>query len=136
MFLQFLFTIVNNEKTLVVKKLGGGSPPPLCFLLGFLARPFTNHRTVRERGGHFFLTPHYHYYPLHRHLDIGRAITAESSLLYIAVCNFQSMKIPVELNNLLSKFFCFITWFVMTRLWTTCKQDLYVKSYCLFEIIA
>ena len=28
------------------------------------------------------------------------------------VCDFQSMKSPVELNSLLSKFFCYITWFV------------------------
>ena len=28
----------------------------------------------------------------------------------ITVCNFQSMKSPVELNSLLSKFFCLITW--------------------------
>ena len=27
------------------------------------------------------------------------------------VCNFQSMKTHVELNSLLSKFFCYITWF-------------------------
>ena len=26
------------------------------------------------------------------------------------VCNFQSRKNPVELNSLLSKFFCYITW--------------------------
>ena len=26
------------------------------------------------------------------------------------VCNFQSMKSPMELNSLLSKFFCYITW--------------------------
>ena len=30
------------------------------------------------------LTPHYHFHPLHRHLDISRAITAESSPLHIA----------------------------------------------------
>ena len=29
------------------------------------------------------------------------------------VCNFQSMKTPVELNSLLSEFFCYITWFVI-----------------------
>ena len=29
------------------------------------------------------LTPHYHFHPLHGHLDISRAITAESSPLYI-----------------------------------------------------
>ena len=27
-----------------------------------------------------------------------------------SVCNFQSMKSPVELNSLLSNFFCYITW--------------------------
>ena len=30
------------------------------------------------------LTPHYHFYPLHRHLGVSRAIAAESSLLHIA----------------------------------------------------
>ena len=57
----------------------------------------------------------------------------------MTVCNFQSMRSPVELNGLLSKFFCYITWFVIspnyTRLWTTCKQGLYVKSSCFFEIL-
>ena len=45
--------------------------------------------------------------------------------------NFQYMKSPVELNSLLSKFFCYISWFVIsldqTRLWTTCKRGLYVN---------
>ena len=27
-----------------------------------------------------------------------------------SVCNFQSMKIPMELNSLLSKIFCYMTW--------------------------
>ena len=30
------------------------------------------------------LTPHYHFYPFHRHLDINQAITAERSPLHIA----------------------------------------------------
>ena len=30
----------------------------------------------------------------------------------ITVCNFQSMKSPLELNSLFSKFFCYITWFI------------------------
>ena len=32
----------------------------------------------------------------------------------ITVCNFQSMKTTVELNSLSSKFFCCITWFVIS----------------------
>ena len=57
-----------------------------------------------------------------------------SSLLKIqcSVCNFQSMKSPMELNCLFSKFFCYITWFVIspgsTGSWTTCKRSLYVKQ--------
>ena len=57
-----------------------------------------------------------------------------------SVCNFQSIKSPVELNSLLLNFFRYITWFVispdLTRLWTTCKRGLYVKSFCFFETIA
>ena len=32
----------------------------------------------------------------------------------ISVCNFQSMKSPVELNSLFSKLFCYVTWFVIS----------------------
>ena len=57
-----------------------------------------------------------------------------------SVCNFQSTKVPVELNNLFPKFFGYITWFAVlshqTRHWATCKRDLYVKSYCFFKAIA
>ena len=31
-----------------------------------------------------------------------------------SVCNFQSTKSPVELNSLLSKLFCYITWLVIS----------------------
>ena len=58
-------------------------PSIFFFYLGFLLRPFTNHRTAGEGEG-ISLTPHYHFHPLHRHLDISRAITAESSPLHIA----------------------------------------------------
>ena len=50
------------------------------------------------------------------------------------VCNFQSMKSPVELDSLFSKLFCYITSFVISRDqtqdWMTCKLGLYVKYYC------
>ena len=36
------------------------------------------------KGEAIFLILFYHFHPLHRHLEIGQAITAESSLLYIA----------------------------------------------------
>ena len=39
---------------------------------------------LQGKGEGIPLTPHYHFHPLHRHLDISRAITAGSSLLHIA----------------------------------------------------
>ena len=53
-----------------------------------------------------------------------------------SVCNFQSMKSPVELSSLFLKLFCYITWFDQTRHWAPCERGLYFKSYCFFEIIA
>ena len=52
------------------------------FHLNFLPRPFTNHRAA-GRGEGISLTHHYHFHPLHRHLDISQAITAESPALHI-----------------------------------------------------
>ena len=49
----------------------------------FFSETFTIHRTAGE-GEAISLTPLYHCHPLHRHLDISRAITAESSPLHIA----------------------------------------------------
>ena len=39
---------------------------------------------LQEKGEGISLTPLYHFHLLHRHLDISRAITVESSLLNIA----------------------------------------------------
>ena len=39
---------------------------------------------LQGKGEGISLTPHYHFHPLHRHLDISRAITAESSPPHIA----------------------------------------------------
>ena len=40
---------------------------------------------LQGKGEGISLTPHYHFHPLHRHLDISRVITAESSPLHIAI---------------------------------------------------
>ena len=57
----------------------------IIFLSGF---SFTNiHESqdwLQEKEEGIFLTPHYHFHPLHRHLDISRAITPEGSPLHIA----------------------------------------------------
>ena len=38
---------------------------------------------LQEKGEGISLTPHYHFHPLHRYLDISRVITTESSPLHI-----------------------------------------------------
>ena len=45
---------------------------------------------LQGKGEGISLTPHYHFHPLHRHLDISRAITAESSPLHIASSRTQT----------------------------------------------
>ena len=39
---------------------------------------------LQGKGEGISLPPHYHFHPLHRHLDISRAITVKSSPLHIA----------------------------------------------------
>ena len=53
----------------------------IFFYLGFISRALTI-RTARE-GEAISLTPFYHFYPLDGHLDMSRAIAAESSPLSI-----------------------------------------------------
>ena len=51
--------------------------------LRFISQLFTNHAGLQRKGEGISVTPHYHFQPLHRHLDISRAITAENSPLHI-----------------------------------------------------
>ena len=88
---SFFFFLCTNYSfiKMVIKKIEQvvknliGATIYIFFYLGFLSQPFTNHRTTGE-GETISLTPHYHFHPLHRHLDIGRAITVESSPLHIS----------------------------------------------------
>ena len=67
----------------------------LCFF--FIWVFFHEHSWItglqRKRGGGgggISLTPHYHFHPLQRHLDISRAITAERSPRHIASSRTQT----------------------------------------------
>ena len=53
------------------------------FLSAFSFTTIHKSQDCKGRGRGISLTPHYHFHPLHRHLDISRAITAESSPLHI-----------------------------------------------------
>ena len=53
----------------------------------FFYLDFLSHSRITGLQGNregISLTPHYHFHPLQKHLDIGRAITAGSSALHIA----------------------------------------------------
>ena len=96
-----IYNVVMNFKTygtliLFLLHWGFHSAVLVWFFFGylcFLARTFTDHKTSGEGGedgrgrgggGCISLTPHYHFHPLHRHLDIRWAIIGERSPLHIA----------------------------------------------------
>ena len=54
------------------------------FFSGFSFTNIQDSRDSSGRGRLFFLSPLYHFHPLHRHLEISRAITKESLPLHIA----------------------------------------------------
>ena len=57
---------------------------------------------LQGKGEGISLTPHYHFHPLHRHLDISWAITAESSLLHIEVSQKPLVSQCISLTTKLS----------------------------------
>ena len=70
------------------------------------------------KGEGIYLTPHYHFHLLQKHLDISRAVTAESSPLHLVsecksltifshIPNFQSDKSMPETNILNYRTFLF-----------------------------
>ena len=56
----------------------------IFFLSEFSFTNIHESQDCRGKGKGISLTPHYHFQPLHRHLDISWAITAESSPLHKA----------------------------------------------------
>ena len=77
--------------------VGSGTPKNDAFFyyLGFLSRTFRIHGTQQGKGEGIYLTPLYHFHPLHRHLDISRVITAESSPLHIAGSRNRTGNLPL-----------------------------------------
>ena len=77
-----------------IVEVDGFSSSVFFFYLGFLSLTWIIHRTAREGGDYFcFLNPLYHFYLLHRYLDISRAIFAESSPLHIARSRTRTQKL-------------------------------------------
>ena len=68
----------------VLQPLGNVSANPSFFSIWVFFHDHSRITGLQGKGEGISLTPHYHFHPLHRHLDISRAITAESSPLHIA----------------------------------------------------
>ena len=86
---NFLFTNLDFKKTYCTWETKGNVPQydvhtvSFFFILVF----FCKHSWITGLEGNgegISVTPHYHFHPLHRHLDISRVIAAERSPLHIA----------------------------------------------------
>ena len=78
---------LNMRNKLVMSRLVQINQPCSFFLFFSIWVVFHEHSRItglQGKGEGFSLTPHYHFHPLHGHLDISRAITAESSPLDIS----------------------------------------------------
>ena len=64
------------------------------FLSGFFFKNVHEPQDSKSRETAFFLTPHYHFHPLHRHLDMSQEVTAESSPLHMG-----SSRVPLVLEH-------------------------------------
>ena len=58
--------------------------PQLFFSIWIFFREHSRITGQQGKGQGISATPHYYFHPLYKHLDINRAITAESSPLHIA----------------------------------------------------
>ena len=76
-FFKFFFIIIiYGEKT--------RQPINSLFSIWVFFHEHSRITGLQGKGEGISLTPHYHFHPSHRHLDISRTITAESSPLHIA----------------------------------------------------
>ena len=90
LYIVWPFTRLNFLQALLKFAISLFADPPsgyFFFFLFFFSTWvfFHNHSRITELQGKekgISLTPHYHFHPLHRHLDISRAVTAESSFLH------------------------------------------------------
>ena len=80
MFLLFRPKVLNAIKKIRETKRRLNNDSILFFSVWVFSHKHSRITGLQEKGEDISLTPHYHFHPLHRHLDISRVITAESSL--------------------------------------------------------
>ena len=79
---KFIYFVANAKEFIMLS----GHPSFQYFVLSIWVF-FHEHSRItglHGKGESISLTPHYHFHPLHKHLDITQAIAAGSSPLHIA----------------------------------------------------
>ena len=77
------FTIEIARIHLVICEVQSGNSNPGIFFINLANKPGITPKR-QGKGNAISLNPLYHFHPLHRHLEVNQAITAESSLQHIA----------------------------------------------------
>ena len=70
-----------------------------CFSIWIFIHDHSRTTGLQGKGDGISLTPHYHFHPLHRHLDISRVITAESSPLHIGSSRTRTFGFQAQVAN-------------------------------------
>ena len=78
------FKIFFHFQQCTTREVSCASNKRFFFSIWVLFHEHSRIKGLKGMGEGILLTPHYHFRPLHRHLDISRTITAESSPLRIA----------------------------------------------------
>ena len=76
-------SVVNKKVLMKSDEKYPGLNYYICFSIWVFFHNKSRITGLQGKGEAICLTPHYHLHPLHRHLEIIRAITADSSPLHI-----------------------------------------------------
>ena len=106
---------MENIRSTILTYLNTNSIENLCFFVFafvfFTISVFFHEHSritgLQGKGECISLTPHYHFQPLHRHLNISRAIAAESSPLHIVnsrtrTANHQATRPFGDMKNIIA----------------------------------
>ena len=118
---QVIYSSLKMLETIITKPL---------FYLGFLSQTFTGQQ---GKGEAISLTPLYHFHPLHRHLEVNQAITAESPPQHIA-SSYQAQphnKLS-NLNNKLGVLYKRLQYLILLLKLSTRSN----KQTCLLKVLA
>ena len=87
------------RKTYALRVFVPHVPVLFFFSIGVFIQEHSRITGLQRKGKGITLTPHYHFHPLHRHLEINRTITVDSSPLHIASSPIQTAHSTLTTNH-------------------------------------